>query len=131
MSILYESYAKSPTVKVTAQKRPSKFEPATLTDEAGRSVAGTTQYVGTKVVFGSKLYDPVAVEVLVGKLVRIMRQLNTGAWTKIGEVRTGGVGQVVFPYTLTAPRVNSFRCEWDGDVIYEGCDSKAVKSFVR
>jgi len=68
---------------------------------------------------------------LVGKTVRLMRQLNTGAWTKLADVKTDDYGYLDYTYTLAEAGVNSFRAEWDGDATYVGCGSKAVKSLAR
>jgi len=132
MPIIYESYAVSATVKVTAQKKPSAWTaPALVNPETGAGLKDTIQYIGTKVRFLCILYDSVDMKRLSGKTVRLMRQLNTGAWTKVADVTTDSFGYLDYTYTLAEVGVNSFRAEWDGDAVYAGCDSKAVKSFAR
>lgn len=126
MPILYEEITFRPTSR-RLQKKASKFIDLTLTDEAGRSVAGTTQSVDTIIWIGSKLYDPVAMVVLTNKPVRVMGRLDTGAWTKLADLKTGGVGQVAYKYRLVSRGVNTFRVEWDGDAEYAGATTTEAK----
>jgi len=122
MPILYP-LSQSETKTVTAEKKPSGWDPLKLTDEAGADVAGKTAYIGAKITAHSVLYDAsVAYKPgLANKTVRLMRQLGVGGWTKVADVTTNPYGEAVYTYTLVDAGTNNFRYEWDGDATYTGC----------
>jgi len=133
MAITYEGvFAESPEVKVTAQKKPSTFAGPTLLKETkDESIADTTQFIGTKFRIWGLLAEGIdPFPGLPGRTVKIMRKIDTGAFTVFDTVTTDTTGKILKTYTLTDVGVNTFKLVFDGDSLYSGC-SKEAKTFAK
>ena len=145
MSILYETYAKSPEKGLTGEKIPTKAYLYLKDKKTEEIIEDTTQFVGNEIdvaVILHRWYEPGAgymcvfknaypiEQVTEGKLVNIYHRLNGGAWAKIGSVTISrGCGGHLY-YTLTQAGTHDFYAKFEGTAYLAGCE-KAAKTFAR
>lgn len=130
MSILYESYAKSPEAVITGQKKPTAMRIFLWNETATERMENKTVHVGTKILVRSALFQPVdGMMTIDGKRHIVHHRVDTGAWETIKDETTPSNSTDTL-YTITNAGVHVFYAEFLGDAEYEGC-RKAAKSFAR
>jgi len=131
MPILYEHvFSKSPERVVTVAKKPTSLVIDLLNEGKTASIKDTTQWVGTPFVVYGSLWSSATGAYVKDKTVRLMKRVNTGAWTEIAKVSTGTSGIFEWKGTLSPAGTHTYQWIFDGDDEYEGC-AKAVRLFAR
>jgi len=139
MPILYENVlSKSPEKTVAVAKIKTGVGCVLFNETWVTIVDNTTQYIGTKILVVTTLYDEFQ-KPLDGKSVNVWHKLDTGAWEKIRTAIIGTTSDFGLPlhgradiyYTLSKGGTHTFYVEFLGDDIYEGCAKGAVRAFVK
>lgn len=129
MSILYESYTKSPEARVTGQKKPTEIRIYLWNPDETERMEDKTLYVGTTIKVTTGLFTVPWYTTLNGKEHKIWHRVDTGPWEVIGTgIAPSNYIKII--YTIAKAGVHSFYAEFVGDAEYEGC-KKAAKTFAR
>jgi len=126
--ILYESYAKGPEMKISAEKVKTILLTALgyRHDSTWESLENQTVPVGSNIEISGTLYTSAYVKVPGDKLINIYHKVGSGAYEKIGSPSTDAQSNIRFIYTLAQQGIHTFYAEFPGDDSYEGCAKKVL-----